>query len=482
MMAFVNITATVSALSSIQTDLQASPSQLVWISSAYSLLVVSMVMSAGTLGDRIGRRRVFLLGALVFAASSALAVAAPSAGWLIAAEALMGIGGAAVLPASLSIVSHTFTDPQERTTAIGVWAAFSGIGLAVGPLIAGVLLNHFSWHSVFLTNVALGVIVMVAVPVLVPESRHPSRQLDPVGLISGSVGLAAGVFAIVEGASIGYASGRIIAAYVITVAALIVFVRTELRHHDPMLDIRLFGNRSFAAVMAVTAATMFGFVGIALLSVLYLERVGGASALATGTRLLVLFGTYIVVTAVAARLVRRVGFTVMLSGGLLLMGGGALLLLNIGPFTGFGPMWPGLLLAGIGSGLLVAPSTAAAVNSVGPLQAGMASGAVNMFRQLGSVLGPSVLGTIVTTRFPHNLDNRLSAQGVSAPLIHQITAAATHGGGSGGLPAALRAPVAEAVSRAFTDAVHLGLLIGGIVLLIMVIPAALFVRHRNQPR
>ncbi|MEU4194121.1 MFS transporter [Kribbella sp. NPDC026611] len=165
MMAFVNITATVSALAAIQTDLHTSPSQLVWISSAYSLLVVSVVMSAGTLGDLAGRRLVFTIGALVFAAGSAMAVAAGSTGVLIAAEAIMGLGGAAVLPTSLSIVSHNFTDPQVRTVAISVWAAFSGIGLAVGPVLAGVLLTHFSWHAVFVPNVILGVIVLVATAV-----------------------------------------------------------------------------------------------------------------------------------------------------------------------------------------------------------------------------------------------------------------------------------------------------------------------------
>jgi len=477
MMAFLNITGTVSALSAIQTDLHASASRLVWISSAYSLLVVSVVMSAGTLGDLFGRRRIFLAGALVFAAGSALAAAAPNTGLLITAEAVMGVGGAAVLPTSLSIVSHTFTDPHERTSAISVWAGFSGIGLAVGPVLAGVLLNHFSWHAVFVSNIVLGVIVLILVPLLAPESRHPSRQFDPAGVVFGTLCLAAGTYAIIEGAAVGYASGQILAAYVVAVVSLVLFVRAELRHRDPMIELRLLRNRSFSTVMAVSTVTLFGFVGTALLSVLYLEEVGAASALATGLRLLVMFGTYVVVTAIAARLVRRVGFRVMLTAGLLIMGSGTLLLLAIGPFTGFGRMWPGLLLAGLGSGMLIAPATAAAVNSVGPLQAGMASGAVNMFRQLGSVLGPSVLGTLVTTRFPRNLDQRLIAQGVPAQVTDRAVAAAANGENPSGLPAALRETVLGSAARAFTDATHLGLLIGGLVLIAMAIPTALFVRH-----
>jgi DHA2 family multidrug resistance protein-like MFS transporter len=478
MMAFVNVSSTLSALSSIQTDLHASTSQLVWISSAYNLVVVSLVMSGGTLGDLIGRRKVFMVGVMVFAGSSALAFASTSAGVLIVAEALMGIGGAAVLPTSLSIVSHTFNDPHERTGAIGVWATCSGLGLAVGPISAGLLLNHFSWHAVFLTNVVLGLVAVVLTPLLVDESRHPSRRLEPLGVLLGTVALASATYAIVEGGSVGYGAGEIVAMYAIFAVSLTLFVRVELHHRDPMLNLQLFRSPSFAAVMGVATASMFGFVGISLLAVLYMERVQGLSALNTGVRLLVMFGTYILVSACAARLVHRIGFVAILTAGLLVMGAGVLALLAIGPFTGFTSMWPGLFIAGVGTGLVVAPSTTAAVNSVAPLQAGMASAAVNMFRQLGSVLGPSVLGTIVTTQFPHNLQHRLVTAQVQATAANRIVDGATHGGSAAGLPPALRATVAPAVARAFTDATHLGLLVGGVVLLVMTVPTVAFVRHR----
>ncbi|MFI5615157.1 MFS transporter [Amycolatopsis sp. NPDC051903] len=445
MMAFVNVSSTISALPAVQNDLHTSPSQLVWISSAYSLLVVSLVMSAGTLGDLVGRRAVFLSGVAVFAASSALAFFSGSAGALITAQALMGVGGAAILPASLSIVSHAFADPRERTGAISVWASCSGLGLAIGPLTAGVLLDDFGWHAVFLINVVLGLVALALTPSLVPESRYPSRRLDLGGVVLGTIVVASATYAIIEGASAGYTAGRIVAVYVVFAVSLVAFVRVELRHRDPMLDLRLFRSPSFSAVLGVAAATMFGFVGVALLSVLDLERVRELGALATGLRMLVMFGTYILVSAAAARLVRRVGFLAMLTGGLLIMGGGALLLLATGPYAGFERMWPGLLVVGIGSGLLVAPSTAAAVNSVPAGQAGMASAAVNMFRQLGSVLGPSILGTIVTTGFSRTL----------------VTG---------------RSP-----AEAFTSAVHTGLLVGGTTLLAVVVPTALFVRHRAAP-
>ncbi|WP_328492008.1 MFS transporter [Streptomyces sp. NBC_00414] len=480
MMAFVNVSSTISALASIQRDLQPSTSALVWVTSVYSLVVVTLVMSAGTLADLVGRRAVFFGGAAVFTAGSLLAFASDSSGLLITAQAVMGIGGAAVLPASLSIVSHSFTDPQERTKAIGAWASCSGLGLAVGPLGAGLLLADFSWHSVYLINVVIGAVAMVLTPLLVTESKHPTRQLDLIGVPLSTVALASGTYAIIEGASAGYTSGRIIGAYLVFAVSLALFLFAEARHHDPMLDLRLFRSRSYATVMGVATATMFGFVGIALLSVLYMQRVQHVSALGTGVRLLTMFATYIVVSAFAGRLVQRIGFKLTLAGGLVVLGGGALMLLRTGPFTGYGAMWPGLLVAGVGSALLTAPSTAAAVNSVPRLQAGMASSSVNMFRQLGAVLGPSVLGTIVTTRFPPYLEDRLSSAGVPGPEAARITDGAVHGGSTAGLPPALARTVADSAARAFTDAVHLGLLVGGIALLVMVIPTAVFVRHRNE--
>ncbi|MGV9502576.1 MFS transporter [Streptomyces sp. NPDC003642] len=479
MMAFFNVTGTISALGRIQGDLHLSPATFVWLTSAYSLAVVSLVMSAGTLGDLIGRRRTFIVGAAVFTVGSLLAFVSDTSTALIAAQAVMGVGGAAVLPSSLTIVSTTFTDPHERTTAISAWAACSGLGLAVGPLIAGVLLEHFSWHSVYLPNLLVGALAASLAPVLVHESRHPSRRLDPAGVLLGTLALASATYAIIQGGASGYAEAPIVTAYVVFVLSAGLFVRVELRHDDPMLDLRLFRSASFSAVMGVAAAAMFGFVGVALLSVLYMQRVRQDSTLEVGVRLLVLFVTFIGVSAVAPRLVRRLGFTVVLTAGLLALGAGALALLAAGPFDGYGAMWPGLLVAGAGGGLLIAPSSAAAVSSVPALQAGMAASAINMARQLGNVLGPSVLGTIVTTRFPGELHDRLVASGVPASGADGIVAGASQGGGSAAhLPDSLARTVAHVVPQAFTDAVHRGLLVGGVVLLIAAVPCALFVRHR----
>jgi DHA2 family multidrug resistance protein-like MFS transporter len=481
MMALVNVSSTISALGAIQQDLHPSASALVWITSAYSLVVATLVMSAGTLADLIGRRAVFLGGAVVFVAGSLMAFASHSPGLLITAQAVMGVGGAAVLPASLSIVSHSFTDPQRRTGAISAWASCSGLGLAVGPLGTGLLLGHFSWHSIYLINVVIGGLVVILTPLLVFESKHPTRHLDPAGVTLCTVAIASATYAIIEGASSGYTSSRIVAMYAIFAVSLVAFLVAESRHHDPMLDLRLFRSRSYVAVMVVATATMFGFVGISLLAVLYMESVLQLSALGTAVRLLAMFGTFVVVSAFTGRLVRRVGFTVTLAAGLAAMGIGSLALLTTGPSTGYGDLWPGLVIAGLGGALLTAPSAAAAVNSVPRLQAGMAGSSVNMFRQLGSVLGPSILGTIVTTRVPRYLEQRLTAQGIPGSEASRISAAAAQGGSPASLPPSLARIVANSAAGAFTDAIHLGLLVGGIALLVMAIPAAVFVRHRNEP-
>ncbi|MET9036675.1 MFS transporter [Streptomyces mirabilis] len=482
MMAFVDVTSTISALGDIQSDLHVTASTLVWITSAYSLAVVSFVMSAGTFGDLVGRRRVFSLGAVVFLAGSVVAVFADSAGMLIAAQAIAGLGGAAVLPTSLAIVSATFTDPHERTSAIGIWAACSGVGLAIGPILAGALLEHFSWHAVYIANIVIAGVALLLAPVFVDESRHPTRRLDPAGLVLGTVMTASATYAIIQGGAAGYTKAPIM--YVVFAVSLFMFVRVELRHPDPMLDLRLFRSASFSAVMGVAAVSVFGLVGVALLSVLYMERVGRTSPLDVGVRLLPLFGTFLLVTVVAARvLVHRVGLTPLITAGLVLIGAGSLALLATDASGGYGAMWPGLLVAGIGAGLLTAPSTAAAVNSVPPEQEGMAAAAVNMARQLGTVLGPSVLGTVVTSRFPRNLHDRLVEAGIPSPRADRIVEGASHGGGATDLPASLARVVGTAVPKAFTDAVHLGNVIGGVVLIVMAVPALLFVRQKvHSPR
>ncbi|MGW6902774.1 MFS transporter [Streptomyces sp. NPDC054919] len=478
MMAFVNVSSTIGALSSIQADLGASATEIVWITSAYSLLVATLILAAGTLADLIGRRLVFALGAVFFLAGSLAAFAADSAGVLIAAQAVMGIGGAMVLPAGLVVVTHLFVTAKERTEAVSIWAGSSGLGLALGPLGSGFLLEAYSWHAVFLINVTLAAITFVGAARLVPESRHPQRQLDLVGIALATLTIGSVTFGIIEGKSLGYTSPMILGSYAIAAVTAVAFAIYEARHHDPMMDVRLFTSGSFSAVMGVATITMFGFTGTALLTVLYLQHSQDVSALGAAVRTLAMFVPFIVMSPVAAQLVHRIGFKFLLALGLVLMSGGIFLLLMTLPEPNFSHIWPGLIAVGIGGGLLIAPSTAAAVISVGQHKAGMASSAVNMFRQVGNVLGTSILGTILASQFTDNLTDQLTDAGLPAGTTDQIVNGAERGSDAGNLPDQIAGLVNNAVHHAFTDAYHTGLLVAAIVVAIAVVPTLLFVRHR----
>ncbi|MFI5627044.1 MFS transporter [Nocardioides sp. NPDC051685] len=477
MMSFVNVSSTLSALTFIQRDLHLSGPTLIWVSSAFPLAMVSLLMSAGTFGELYGRRRTYFAGVVLVGVGSLVAFLATSAGALITGQAVMGVGAAAAMPTGLSIVSNTFPDQHERVRAIGVWASTAGIGLTVGPLVSGALLDNFSWHVAYLSNVFLALVGAALVPAFITEGRHPSRRLDPIGVVLGSVTIAALAFAIIEGGSRGNASVSSIAAYLIVAVSLPAFVVVELRHRDPMLDLRLFRSASFTVIQLVAAAAMFGFVGVSLLAILYLQRVAHLDAWSTGVHMLPWMLSYVVVSAVAARVVGALGFAATLTVGLLLMGVGALALLRVGIVDGYGAMWPALLAMGIGSALLIGPSTAAAVNSVSSLQAGMASAAVNTFRQFGSMLGASILGTIATTQFPRHLTRDLAEAGVSPDVADGAVAAAVRGIRPE-VTVSLRPLLDQAVPEAFTSALHLGFAVGGITLLVVAIPTAVFVRQR----
>ncbi|TMM05148.1 MAG: MFS transporter [Actinobacteria bacterium] len=406
MMTFLNITQTVATLAPLQQDLHVSSADLVWVASVYSMVVASLVLSAGTLGDILGRRAVFAVGAAVLGAGSLVVFASSSALGVIAGQAIMGAGGALILPNSLAIVTHAFTDPHERTTAVSIWAAVSGIGLAIGPLTAGALLEVFSWHSVFLVNVVLAVAVLALTRVFVADSRHPDRRLDRPGLVLAILAIASLNYAVIEGGHGSLGDTKVVAAFVVAVIAGLAFVGVEARSRTPMLQLPLFRIPSFSAANAVAVVAQYGAVGIPIAQVLYFELVRHESILSTGLLLLPLMATYVIVSSVAARIVRRAGFKATISAGLLLSAAGTLLMLTQQPTTSFALTAVFLTVFGAGIGLILPPATAAAVISVPHREGGMASGTVNMFRQVGNTLGASITGTIVTS----GLASRLPTQ------------------------------------------------------------------------
>ncbi|WP_446218610.1 MFS transporter [Micromonospora sp. IBHARD004] len=472
---FLQITATVSALTTIQRDLHVEPTTLIWIPSAYTLAVASLVLSAATLGNRFGRKRMFGAGVAAMIAGGAVLAQAGTPAWVIAGQLVAGIGGALILPNSLAILGATFTDPHRRTEVITAWSAASGIGLAVGPLIAGALLRQHHWHTVYLSTIVLGVVTLVVAAVAVAESRQGNGRLDLPGLLLATVTIAAFVYALIRSGRDGWTSPPVVTAWLGSAAALVGFVLVELRTAAPMLDVRLFRSASFSAVMVVAAVSLFGFTGVAILLVLFHERAQGLNPLDTGWRMLVPFGVYALAAFGAGRTIRRTGFKAPLTTGLLLGGLASLGLAAQGPATTFGQRWPLLALFGAACGLVVAPATAAALASVAPAQAGMASGAVNAARQVGSVLGASLLGTLLTTRLLAELPERLAAHQVAEPARSAVQSAVA-AGTSGTQP--LPDPVRAALAEALTAGVQAGLRVNAIVFLAAAVLALALVRNR----
>jgi DHA2 family methylenomycin A resistance protein-like MFS transporter/DHA2 family multidrug resistance protein-like MFS transporter len=474
MTTFLLITASVAALSAIQDDLHVSPTGLVWIPSAYTLLVASLVMSAGTIGNLYGRKRTFLAGTTIMIIGSLTVYGTGSAGGVIAGQLVSGLGGALILPNSLAILGATFPDPHRRTEVVTAWAASSGIGLAAGPLIAGTLLNHFHWNTVFLSTAVLAMVTMAAA-LSVAESRDPGGKLDILGQVMAVLGIAALVYALIEGGHDGYTSPRILITWFIAAAALTGFVLAERASRTPMLDITLFRSASFSAVMFVAAVSLFGFTGVAILSVLFYERVQHLSALDVGWRLLAFFGVYVIVAYATGRVIRRTGFKLPLTLGFLIGAAATAGFTTLEPTTPYARVWWLYVLFGAACGMVAAPSTAAALVSVSHERAGMASGAVNAFRQIGSVTGSSLLGALLASRLQSQLPTRLGAHHVPRAAWLAVEHAVSTG--SSGRRAA-PPNVTAAIGDAFTSGIHAGMTVIAAVFLCAALASALLVHNR----
>ncbi|MEU1616796.1 MFS transporter [Streptomyces sp. NPDC005722] len=479
---FVNITQTTAVLAPLQQDLRVSGAQLVWIAGIYSMMVASFVLSAGTVGDRLGRRRVFALGVLLLGGGSLVTSLASGATGVIVGQALMGLGGAAILPNSLSLVTHMFAEPHARTRAVGIWVAVSGIGLAFGPVAAGLILERWSWHAVFLVNVVLAVLVLVLTPRFVTESRQPGRHLDPPGLVLAVLAIGALNYGLVEGGHTGFGTGRAITAFAVAAASLVAFVVHEARTRTPMLKLRLFRDRSFATANVVAMIAQYAFVATAFAQVLYFERIRHESILDAGLLLLPLMGSYVLVSYVAAGIARRIGFKTTLGIGALLAAAGTLLMTAQTPTSSTEVIVLLMALFGAGAGLVLPPSTAVAVISVPHTDGGMASGTVNLFRQLGGTLGATVTGTVLTSGLASRLPGELADRGVPSGVAGQVTEAVGTGAQGSALPAALRDTVTAAVGDAFTGALHLAVLIPGVGLAAAAVAALVLVGSRPAPQ
>jgi EmrB/QacA subfamily drug resistance transporter len=384
------------ALPSIHHALHASVSGLQWTIDAYVIVIASLLLLSGSTADRLGRRRIFMLGLALFGGSSLLCSVAPSLGWLIAARALQGIGGSMLNPVAMSIITNVFTEPRERARAIGAWGAVVGISLALGPIVGGTLTEYVGWRSIFWINVPIALAAATLTLLFVPESRAPRpRRIDPVGQVLVIVALASLTYAIIEGPSAGWSSAQTIGTFALAVVALVVLILYEPRRVDPLIELRFFRSAPFSGATLIAISAFAAFTGFLFVNTLYLQDVRHYSALDAGLCTLPMATAAFACSPLSARLLGNRGprIPLLIAGGCMMASGLAL--------TTLASSTPLLLLLavyavfGVGFGFVNPPITFTAVSGMPNNQAGVAAAVASTSRQVGQALGVAVTGSIV---------------------------------------------------------------------------------------
>lgn len=405
------------ALPSIVRELGASGSELQWMVDAYTIVFACLLLTAGSLGDRYGRKHALSFGLVWFGACSAFASQASSPGMLIFARALMGIGGAFIFPTTLSILTNTFRDPNERARAIGIWAGVAGIGIAVGPLAGGLLVEHFGWGSVFLVNLPICAAAFVLTRLLIPNSgSRAEAPLDPVGALLSIIGLVGVLYAIIEGPNIGWSATEVVGGFALGLVFLAAFAWWETHTAHPMLDVRFFRNPRFSAASATITMTYFALFASTFLLTQYFQFILGYSPLKSGLMLTPVAIGLMVGSPTAPRLVLRHGTKRVVVAGLLVI---AACMACYGSNTIMSSFTLGFvvrLIYGMGMGITTAPVTESIMGSLPPERAGVGSAVNDTTRQTGGALGVAILGSIFAARYHQVID---AAHSVPPALLHQ---------------------------------------------------------------
>ncbi len=384
------------ALPTIQSSLHLQISELEWVVTGYALTFGAFMLTGGKLADLLGRRRVFVIGLVIFTASSLACGLAEGAPMLIGARVVQGLGAALMNPATLSIIVATFP-ARQRGTAIGVWAGVSALALAIGPLVGGVIAEHLSWSWIFFINVPVGVVAIAAAYVFIDESRDTSHEQRPdvPGLVTSTLGLFALSYALIEANTYGWTSTRILVAFGVAAVSLAAFVLLEHYQRLPMLELELFRNKGFSGANTVMLLTGLAMFGVFFYVSLYVQQVIGYSPTEAGASFLPWTLLIIVLAPIAGRLSDRIGPRPLVVGGMIVITGSLLIFASLGENATFWNLLPAMLLGGIGMSGAMAPTTAAAMHSVRPDKAGVGSAVLNSARQVGGSLGIAIMGAIV---------------------------------------------------------------------------------------
>ena len=384
------------ALPTMQRDLHVSISQLEWVVIAYALTFAALLITGGKLGDLYGRRRIFVVGLAIFTLSSLACGLAPTAGFLIGARAVQGAGAALMNPATLSIIVATFP-PRQRGTAIGIWAGVSALALAIGPLGGGLITEHINWNWIFFVNIPIGALAIVVSQLVIRESRDTSveQSIDAPGLITSGAGLFFLSFALVEGNRHGWTSPEILSFFALGFAVLSAFVVLQQRRRLPLLDLSLFRIGAFTGANIVAMLVSLSMFGVFFFVTLYVQNILHYSPAKAGATFLPMVLLIIFIAPIAGRLSDRIGSRWLMGGGMTLLGISLLLYERVTVHSSFWTLLPPMLVGGFGMAMTMSPMTSAAMGAVPVAKAGVGSGVLNSFRQVGGSLGIALMGAIV---------------------------------------------------------------------------------------
>ncbi len=467
-MLLLDITIVNVALPDIQDALHSSFSGLQWVVDAYALSLAALLLTTGSLADMYGRRRFYVIGLVIFTAASLLCGLAGSTLMLQLSRAVQGIGGAIMFSVSLALLAEAFRG-KDRGIAFGVWGAITGLAVAIGPLLGGVLTSGLSWRWIFFVNLPLGAVAVVIAMTQVAETRVPhARRPDWAGFVLFTAALSSLVYALIESNERSFSDGLVLGCFSAAAALLALFVAVEWRGRHPMFDLALFKLPTFSGGSVAAFGVSASIFAMLLYLVLYLQDILGYSALATGVRLLVLSGGILATSALAGRLSSHVPVRFLIGPGLLIVGAGLLLMRGLDAGSSWTHLVPGLLVAGLGVGMVNPPLASTAVGVVEPARAGMASGINSTFRQVGIATGIALLGTL----FSNDVSSAVRARVPTVPGLAgrgpQIAAAVQSGRSKqliGQLPAQAREAVTVITKGAFTAGLNQILLIAAIIAL-----------------
>src|SRR6516165_7694093 len=458
---FLDNTVVSVALASIQSDLHGGVSALQWVVGAYALTFASFMLPCGMLGDKFGRKKIMLAGAGVYCAGAALAAVAPGVGILIAARSVMGLGAAASEPGTLSMIRQLYRDERRRNRALGIWAAVSGFSLALGPVLGGALVGAWSWRGIFCFDVTFGLAALVVAAMVLPESADPQAgRVDMPGTVLGAGALAALIFGIINGETVGYSAPSVLALFAVSLVAGVAFVWWERRAPFPLLDLSYLRVPRFTTPNVVAYCTYFATFAIFFFTALYLGVIAGYSAYRIAGLFLPMTVMMIIAALLAGRWTTVLGVRWLLVVGCLLFAAG-LLLTNvvISPNPGYLPLAAALAVAGAGIGTCVVPVTSSVLGAIPAERSGMAASATNTSREFGAVTGIAILGAVVNAELRSGLVSRMTHLGASTALQQYVlqmietgSVSLPHGGSTGG-----NSPIDQLVQAgfgAFTGALH----------------------------